>query len=211
MSQVLGCIGQIFGFNGSKEPQFQLLKQQPYQIRKIQSYIIAKVQIKNKNENQAFRILANYIGAFGKPFNTKSKSLAMTAPVLKEPIKIQMTTPVLNQNEFLSFVLPFEYSQIDQVPEPNDKEIVFEKVDEQVVAVCQFSGITNDKIFKSKLEELYKQIKNDRFINEEENIEQLNYQFARYNPPFCIPFMRRNEVWIILNEQKVNSIIIQKE
>ncbi|EGR34028.1 soul heme-binding protein, putative [Ichthyophthirius multifiliis] len=193
---VFQMIGQIFGFNGVKEPQYSLIQKTPYQIRKYESYVIAKIAMKEDNKDQAFRALARYIGVFGKPENTQNQSLVMTVPVLQEPVKMEMTAPVIFENGYMSFVLPEKYKQVEQSPQPLNKEISLEKVDEKNIAVLQFSGYGKNEDFNQKLEELIQLMKKDKHIKENAKQEDLNVQFARYNPPFCIPMFRRNEVWI---------------
>ena len=70
--------------------------------------------------NSAFSILAKYIGVFGNPANLKNEPMDMTAPVLIEPanegIKMDMTSPVITKDQKMSFVLPFEFTNINQIP-----------------------------------------------------------------------------------------------
>ncbi len=72
-------MGQVFGYNGVKEPAFSLVWQSTkppppcYEIRLYKPYFVAQVPCKDDTLNNAFYQLANYIGVFGTPQNVQSK------------------------------------------------------------------------------------------------------------------------------------------
>ena len=100
----LEIMGIIFGRTGTAEPPFRLLTTLSsgsggldISVRSYSPYVIASVPMKNGKDNNAFSILAKYIGVFGEPANTKNQAMAMTSPVLTkgEGQAMAMTSPVI--------------------------------------------------------------------------------------------------------------------
>ena len=52
----------------------------------------------NMESNQAFHVLAKYIGVFGKPENYRGEAIAMTAPVISNS---------MGGGGTMTFVMPF--------------------------------------------------------------------------------------------------------
>jgi hypothetical protein len=73
-----------------------------YEIRKYPPCVSAEVTYDPKEMERGrdggLEILADYIGAFGKPQNTKPEKIAMTAPVSGEAEEIAMTAPVITSS-----------------------------------------------------------------------------------------------------------------
>jgi hypothetical protein len=58
------------------------------------------------------------------------------------------------------------------------------------VAVVTFSGLVDERVIAGKLAELLAWMA-ARQLN-----PVANYELARYNPPWTLPFLRRNEVMV---------------
>lgn len=191
----------LFGIQSEERPQYEVItKDGDFEIRKYSSYIIAKVNVDgsyDKSSGKAFRILAGYI--FGK--NKGSKKISMTSPVQmnesSKSEKIAMTSPVQMKQQSegfeMSFMMPSKYS-LGQLPEPLDPRIKFEEVPPRVVASVEFTWLASDKRNKNKEGELRKWLK--KFPQYKSSN---TYSYAGYNPPWTIPFLRRNEVHIQLS------------
>ena len=154
------------------------------EIRKYQKHITASVTFTDKEEfdRSAFRTLADYI--FGN-------NISMTSPVLTEGEKIAMTAPVLSDNGqtswTMSFSMPSKYT-LETLPSPNNPKVKIKEVDEKIMAAIRFSGFMSDSNFNRH----EKSLKN---YLEDNNYEVTgNYLQAGYNPPWTLPFLRRNEV-----------------
>lgn len=178
-------------------PQYDVLKKDGhFELRKYKSYITASVQVAadsyNSASNNAFRQLADYI--FGN--NTKSTKIAMTAPVTSEKAvlseTIAMTAPVAasmfdSQTYVVSFTMPSKYS-MENLPRPNNSEVILKSVPSHKEAVVVFSGYTHN----SKVEELSSKLK--EWASENQITPTSVPTVSRYDPPWKPGFMRRNEI-----------------
>ena len=126
----------------------------------------------------------------------------MTAPVTIEDqaaksAKIAMTAPVgieSNAGQWIvSFVMPAEYT-METIPKPINTQVQLRQIPAIKKAVISFSGFYNSQKVADKTLEL-KEWMNARNLK---GVGEPN--FARYNPPWTLPFMRRNEVLINLQD-----------
>ena len=192
-----GC--SLFGKGSEEQPTYKIVaKQDNKEIRRYDSYLIAKTTVSGSfkdAQREGFRILAGYI--FGK--NKSQLKIAMTAPVVQksESEKISMTAPVVispNENKTwtMTFSMPSKFT-LETLPVPTDERIKIEKIDGKLVAALTFSGFWNESINAEKALELTEWIKG----YQEYQITS-SPMFAGYNPPWTLPFLRRNEMLIEL-------------
>ena len=183
------------------EPDFNLiLKEDKFEIREYASKIIAQVEVFGDFDDassKGFKILADYI--FGNNTSTDGNSrIEMTAPVEMEPLpqKINMTKPVLTEgndnNWIVSFIMPNEFT-LETLPKPNNKSIKILSLPKEKYAVIVFSGLVRESSYLEK-EKLLNQ-----FIKEKKLKTSGEIKIARYNPPWTLPFFRRNELMIKIN------------
>lgn len=183
------------------EPEFKLiLKEDKFEIREYSPKIIAQVEVFGDFDDassKGFKILADYI--FGNNTSTDGNSrIEMTAPVEMEPLpqKINMTKPVLNEgsdnNWIVSFIMPNEFT-LETLPKPNNKSIKILSLPKEKYAVIVFSGLVRESSYLEK-EKLLNQ-----FIKEKKLKTSGEIKIARYNPPWTLPFFRRNELMIKVN------------
>ena len=168
----------------SKEPEFSIVnKVGDIEIRNYSPMMIAEVLVGGTMEaasGSGFRMIADFI--FGNNIAQSGK-----------PEKIDMTVPVVisrsNTGWFLHFVMPAQYSP-ESLPKPNNREVKIKQLKDRRCAVLRFSGSVNEEKFNAKAEELIDWISS-------ENLKMLgNPELARYNPPWTLPFLRRNEIMI---------------
>ena len=135
------------------------------------------------------------LASVSKDGNSK---IEMTAPVEMEPLpqKIDMTRPVLTEGNantwIVSFIMPNEFT-LETLPEPNDKNIKISSIPKERYAVIVFSGLVRESSYQEK-ETLLNQ-----FIEEKKLKTSGEIKIARYNPPWTLPFFRRNELMIKIN------------
>ena len=188
-----GCT--VVGIRSSEEPKYQVLNDYgSIQIRQYPALVVAQTEINadyKASSNQGFQRLAGYI--FGK--NKAQQKLAMTAPVIQEQQaeSIAMTAPVIQQKTadtwLMRFVLPKEYTLLT-APIPLDPTVIIAEIPSKKVAVLNYSGSLSEQGIKEKSEELDAWLKAHGYSIISEP------QSAAYDPPWTLPFLRRNEIHI---------------
>lgn len=178
-----------------EEPNYTVIEQaEDFELRQYEPYIVAQTLVEgdfSEVGNEGFRRLAGYI--FGK--NRKEESIDMTAPVNQEPSseKIAMTAPVNQQVEDgkwrITFTMPAEYT-LETLPTPLDDRVTLKRQPGRLIAAIRYSGTWS----KDRYEEKEGSLKS---VLEERGLEAVGEPiFARYNSPFALWFLRRNEVLI---------------
>ena len=185
----------------TNEPEFKLiLKEDKFEIREYAPKIIAQVEVFGDFDDassKGFKILADYI--FGNNTSNDGNSrIEMTAPVEIEAIsqKINMTKPILaegnDNNWIVSFIMPNEFT-LKTLPKPNNKSIKIFSLPKEKYAVIIFSGLIRESSYLEKENLLI------RFIEEKNLKTSGEIKIARYNPPWTLPFFRRNELMVKVN------------
>ena len=186
----------------TEEPKYSVLeKEPPFEVRSYAPMIVAEVQVEgdlDEASSQGFRLIAAYI--FGQ--NKVNEKIAMTAPVTVEDqvaksAKIAMTVPVGIESKAgkwsVSFVMPAEYT-MESIPKPINPLVELRQIPAVKKAVISFTGFYNQQKVAEKTLELEQWMK-------ARNLQGVGTpHFARYNPPWTLPFMRRNEIMINLRD-----------
>lgn len=180
------------------EPEYKVLESSGnIEVRQYEPTIVAQVLVEGVRKeaiSKGFRMLADFI--FGN--NKSDKEIAMTAPVTQqEGKKIAMTAPVTQQKGEdkywrVRFVMPAEYT-LETLPKPIDEKIEILSIPDQTFAVIRFSGSSTEENLKEHLQELQSYLAQNKL----EPIGDPIYAF--YNPPWTLPFLRRNEIMIELS------------
>jgi hypothetical protein len=164
------------------------------EIRRYRPRIAAETTVEAPEEqarSEGFRRLARYI--FGG--NTGSDKIAMTAPVSQAASgsrKIEMTAPVSRSGDdengwVIRFFMPSSWTMAT-LPVPDDDRVRLVDVPAETVAVLRFTGDRGTAAVAAKSTELLNAL-NDRGI---EATGEPQAWF--YDPPWTVPFRRRNEV-----------------
>jgi hypothetical protein len=185
----------------TEEPEFNLiLKNGNFEIREYNPKILAQVIVMGDFDDassKGFRLLADYIFGNNQSVDGNSK-VEMTAPVIVEPMSkvIEVTAPVLtergNKEWIVSFVMPKEHT-LDTLPKPNNKNVKITSLPLEKYAIIVFSGLIRESNYNEQVKLL------NNFINNKNLIALGLPQIARYNPPWTLPFFRRNELMIKIN------------
>ena len=165
-----------------------------FEIRQYKSQIIAETIVDSDFDNAgniAFGKLFNYISGN----NRKKESIAMTTPVNQKAgsEKISMTAPVnqqISENKWvISFLMPSKYT-METIPEPLDPNITLREINPRKIAAFRYSGSWSKKRYEANKARL------EKFISDKQLQVIGEPIFARYNPPFQLWFLRRNDVLI---------------
>ena len=201
----VGC--SVVGIRTAEELKYTVLEEdEAFEIRKYAPYLSAEASTTGEAkevQSPLFRILAGYI--FGK--NTTEESISMTAPVVLNPEEpapvensksedIAMTAPVIMEESAqgtwkMAFSMPAEYT-MSTIPKPLDDRISLIEVPSRTLAVIQYSGSFNDLEERASMEKALVE-----WIARNPGYQAMGEPFyAGYDPPFTLPFLRRNEVLI---------------
>lgn len=168
----------------TEEPKYTVLKQtEDFELRRYDEQLMAQTWVTGDQDaasRAGFKILADYIFGNNSAANGKSRKIAMTAPV-----SIQQTKDKWR----VQFTMPSQYT-LQTLPKPNNPNIEIVEVPAQTYGVIKFSGLAGTEKVAAKTKELqsWMQGQNLTITGKPE--------LARYNPPWTLPFMRRNEIMI---------------
>ena len=192
-----GC--SLFGIRSAEEASYTtLVDQDRFQVRQYEALVVAETVVgTNFDEagNIAFKRLFGYISGA----NRKQAEIAMTAPVmaLDEDStggeKISMTAPVTGEESTrgwrFAFVLPAGYS-LQAAPVPTNSDVNLVLVPARKVAVLRYNGSWSETSYRSNLKLLQDWMHRNQL--EAASLPRV----AGYDPPWTLPFLRRNEVLI---------------
>lgn len=175
------------------------------EVRRYAPRVVARTRLARVDEasrSDGFRRLAGYI--FGG--NDGGTRIAMTTPVTTEPTftRIAMTTPVeIASNDggdgavFMSFTMPGQWALAD-LPRPNDSNIELLEAPARLVAVIRFQGRPSPADFEAKQVELLRRV-------ELAGMRPVGAAYtAQYDPPWVLPFLRRNEVLVAVESMPLS-------
>jgi SOUL heme-binding protein len=190
-----------------EEPRYEVIeKSGDIELRAYAPMIIAEAVVDgtlDQASNQGFRLIADYIfgGNIAKS-GAAGEKIAMTAPVTieskSEPQsqKIEMTAPVTVEpkegadNKWrIHFVMPSKYT-LATLPTPKNSRVTLREMPAQKSAVMVYSGFNGEEKLKQKTAAL------QSWMSERKLVATSAPQLARYDPPWTLPFMRRNELMI---------------
>lgn len=213
---LLAGVGQLVGIRaGTEQPPYQVVgRVGEAEIRRYAPQIAAEAVVEGPVEtarNEGFRRVAGYI--FGD--NTTRASVAMTAPVVQgreagggsqsiamtSPVvqsragqsqSIAMTSPVVQQPAgtetwSIQFIMPSKYT-LETLPRPNDPRVRLVEIPARTFAVVRFSGLGRPAAVAEHERALDDALKGSAWRVTGEAVTWY------YDPPWTLPFMRRNEV-----------------
>jgi hypothetical protein len=192
-----------------EEPGYEVVREGPvFELRRYQPQLLAETEVQGRFDKvggKAFGILADYI--FGN--NQAAEKIAMTAPVTQRPsasgddqagTRIEMTAPVTQRpaqtdagSFVISFVMPSRFT-LDTVPRPNDPRVTLREEPGRLMAVLRYAGGWGESNYRSHEAQLLDAVLAAGLTAVGEPL------YARYNSPFSLPFLRRNEVMVEVAE-----------
>ena len=186
-----------------EEPSYTVLSQvEDFELRRYDEQLVAQTWVSGDQDTasrQGFKILADYIFGNNTAPSGESSKISMTAPVTMQSDnlngqasrKIAMTAPVsMQQNNGkwrVQFTMPSQYT-MQTLPKPNNPDVKIVQLPAQTYGVIKFSGLAGSKKVAKKTETLKSWMQTQKLVITG------TPELARYNPPWTLPFMRRNEL-----------------
>jgi len=179
-----------------EEPAYRVIKTYPaFELRQYDAYVVAETLVAGAFDevgSQAFRKLFRYISAEQRP----QGKIAMTTPVIQQPIapgeKSGDESPVAANTGTryrFAFVMPAEYA-LDELPKPENVSIQLRSIPARLMAARRYSGTWSEERYRNNQQQLLEAV-------QAAGLKPLGTAlFARYNAPFSLWFLRRNEVLI---------------
>ncbi len=164
-----------------------------FEIRDYPMMIVAQTTVTGTRDaaiRKGFQIIADYI--FGN--NRGSRTIAMTAPVMQRSAKDSAITdaasdPANGHDWQIRFVMPSGHTLVN-MPAPNNAAVGLQEIQARRFAAVRFSGLAGRGSLRQHTEELQNFIK----MQKQNAVSAPVYAF--YNPPWTLPFLRRNEILI---------------
>ena len=187
-----------------EEPKYTLVeKSGAFELRAYAPKVLAETLVDGSLDTASsvgFRRIADYIFGNNTAHNGGNEKISMTAPVTmaaksdkSASEKISMTAPVTMQQtdgkRRMYFVMPSQYS-LSTLPTPNNPAVTLRELPATRMAVIRFSGWVGEEKTAKKTAELMAWLKSKNIVPIGEP------ELARYNPPWTLPFLRRNEVMV---------------
>jgi hypothetical protein len=191
----------IVGIRPYDQPRYVVLRDLAPQaeIRRYDAALAIEATVpatdRDQAASQAFGLLFAYItGA-----NQRAQSIAMTAPVSTEGEAIAMTAPVATATAdgklTMRFFLPPDVAE-QGAPQPTDPRLHLQRIPEKTIATIRYSGTDSAQRHQQKAQELLALLQASKYQPQGEPY-RLNY-----DPPFALPFVRRNEAAVAVTSRQ---------
>ena len=177
----------VFGIRGAYEqPRYHIVQtlSPGIEIRDYDARAAVETPMRD-GEGAAFGRLFRYItGA-----NSGAKTVAMTAPVEERSQRIAMTVPVERSAgpATMRFFLP-EAVVAGGIPAPIDKDVSIVRLPAVTLGVVRYSGVASMPARAAEEGRLR------TALTKAGRMPQGDPIYFSYDPPFTVPFLRRNEV-----------------
>ena len=182
-----------------EEPVYSIIeKSGDLELRAYEPRIVAQTTVLGSMDNASkvgFRRIADYIFGDNTATGGRQKKISMTTPVILQPHseKISMTEPTsLEQADGqwrIKFIMPGTYTS-ETLPEPNNSAVTLHEMAAGNYAAIRFSGLANEMETAKRTATLMNWL-NRRGIN-----PIGRPLLARYDSPWTLPFLRRNEILV---------------
>ena len=196
VTHILGSAVNAFGIRTGESPKYDVVHEDgELEIRRYAAFLRAKTFAAGDyaaSTEAGFKRLASYISGHNSgnvrlyppdslaQSNLRGQANAMTTPVLQAPVEGGWT---------MAFILPRKYT-FSTAPKPLDAQIELEQVPPQTMAILRYSGSVDEDRIQRKFRELRGWVQSIGWRSISEPLA------AQYDPPFTIPFLKRNEVLV---------------
>ncbi|KAL8435319.1 hypothetical protein ACSSS7_002572 [Eimeria intestinalis] len=136
-------------------------------------------------------------------------------------------------SKVMRFFPPSSYKTPESLPEPLSSQISFQELPARYVAVRRFSGSVNltepaaDEAVRHQLLDITRALIDSKVLKIDNNSsasdqdllreidagrlrdgstgEFVRWSLALYNSPICLPFFRRNEIWLSISSESAHK------
>jgi hypothetical protein len=181
------------GIRTSEMPSYTVRREDgELEIRKYTSYIVAKMFMAGafpQSAPAAFTHLLDYLSGNNSP----GAGLPLPESAPRSGVHIPLTMPVLywpgEGGWHAAVILPSKYT-FSTAPKPLDAAIELERIPAQTMAALRYSGNADEAQIQQKFRELRGWVQSLGWRHISSPLA------AQYDPPFTIPFLKRNEVLV---------------
>ena len=171
----------VFGIrSGFEEPSYKVVSTIGHDIE-IRQYG-PRVAVETAAQGDDFKRLFDYIAGA----NTRKQTISMTTPVEQRGGRLAPPTSGQAAPAIMRFFLPRKAAA--DPPKPDDASVRIVDVPAQTLAVIRFSG-TLDRVQSAR----YAKVLQEELASHDRKAEGEPFLLG-YDPPFTIPFLRRNEI-----------------
>lgn len=112
---------------------------------------------------------------------------------------LHRTTPVIMADGNMEFVLPTKLSAIT-APLPSAPEIFIKDVPSETIATVEFTGFATDgEVARQRA------LLEDALLTDGIMFDNLSFRVLQYNPPYTLPWLRRNEVALRVIQESTST------
>jgi hypothetical protein len=105
----------------------------------------------------------------------------------------------------LQYILPSHFTSIEEIPKPQNTDVMIRQIPQRAMAVLKFSGFNSRERSHRKLLKLRDMLLREgllgeprRYLNPDDPEHTMDWSVAEYHPYVTLPFLRRNEIWVEL-------------
>lgn len=199
MSSLALAACSVVGIRDVEEPRHTVIGQAGAAEIRLYAPRIAAETLVDGDQIAARSIGFNRIAGYIFGGNTARAKIAMTAPVAQEtPEKIAMTAPVAQDAAAagqwrIRFFMPASYT-LDTLPTPDNPEVRLVPIPAETVAVLRFTGARDAQAIAAAEKTLRAALAGSKWQPAGAAIAWF------YDPPWTLPFLRRNEVALPVRE-----------
>lgn len=196
VTQILGSAVHVFGIRTGESPKYDVVHEDDeLEIRRYAALLRAKTFVPGDyaaSMEIGFKRLESYLSGN----NSRNVRLYPPDSAMQSDLRgehIPMTTPVIQSPSedgwSVAFTLPRKYT-FSTAPKPLDGQVELEQIPPQTMAILRYSGTVDEDGIQRKFRELRGWVQSIGWRTISEPIA------AQYDPPFTIPFLKRNEVLV---------------
>lgn len=178
-----------------EEPRYTAVRtEDEFEVRRYEAYVVAELVVPGPADNAAnagFHVLTEYRS--GK--NSARRSFGTNSPVIQTPADASLDAtgpmiPSMADNAFLvQFIMPRGLA-LPELPAPIDPRVRLRSLAAATQIVRRYAGTWSQQTYRKHLEILRRTTQQAGIATKGQPV------FARYDAPYVLPFLRRNEIWL---------------